>query len=326
MALILSASQVKDLLDMREAIDAMERAFAQFSTGQAVMPVRATTQVPTHSGIMLSMPAYLATTDALGSKIVTVYKNNPQRGLPTIMAVVVLNDPQTGRVLAVMDGAYLTSVRTAAASGAATRHLATSGPKTLAILGAGVQGESHLWAMREVAQVTRARIYDTVRLKAEAFKTRLEPRFAIPIEVAGSAEAAVADADLVVLTTTSPTPIVQWEWFKPGCHINAVGSHSPASRELDSATVAHARVVVDSRDANLTECGDILIPLGEGLITREQVSDEIGEVIVSAKPGRTSPQQVTLYKSVGIAIEDVAAADLVYRKALAVGAGATVEL
>jgi ornithine cyclodeaminase/alanine dehydrogenase-like protein (mu-crystallin family) len=180
--------------------------------------------------------------------------------------------------------------------------------------------------MREVAQVARARIYDTDRPKAAAFKTRLESRFSMPIDVAGSAETAVRDADLVVLTTTAPTPIVQWEWFKPGCHINAVGSHSPAARELDSATVAHARVVVDSRDANLTECGDILIPLGEGQITREHVSDEIGEVIARAKPGRTSPQQVTLYKSVGIAVEDVAAADLVYRKAVALRAGTTVEL
>lgn len=326
MALILSAAQVKDLIDMREAIDAVERALVEFSSGQAVMPVRSTTQVPSHGGAMLSMPAYLGKTDALGSKIVTVYKGNPQRGLPTIMAVVVVNDPQTGRVLAVMDGAYLTAVRTAAASGAATRHLATPGPKVLAILGAGVQGQSHLWAMREAARVTRVRLYTRTRDKALAFKAELEPRFGIPIDIAASEEEAIRGADVVVLATTAAAPIVKWEWFAPGCHINAVGSHSPGARELDSDTVARARVVVDSRDANFTECGDILVPLQEGRITREQVSDEIGEVIAGTKPGRAGPDQVTIYKSVGIAIEDVATAELIYRKARAQGVGTEVEL
>ncbi|MDR7521450.1 MAG: NAD(P)-binding domain-containing protein [Armatimonadota bacterium] len=326
MALILSAAQVRDLLDMREAIDAVERALVEFSSGQAVMPVRSTTQVPAHAGLMLSMPAFLGKTDALGSKIVTVYKGNPQRGLPTILAVVVLNDPQTGRVLAVMDGAYLTAVRTAAASGAATRHLAPPGPKTLAILGAGVQGASHLWAMREVAQVTRVRLYNRSRERAEAFKRDLEPRFGVPIDVVGSAEDAVRGADLAVLATTATAPIVRWPWFKAGCHINAVGSHSPGARELDSDTVAAARVVVDSREANFTECGDILVPLQEGRITREQVADEIGEVIAGAKPGRQHPEQVTVYKSVGIAVEDVATANLVYRKAVARGVGTEVDL
>ncbi len=326
MALILSAAQVRQLIDMREAIDGVERALVEFSTGQAVMPVRSTTQVPPHGGAMLSMPAFLGKTDALGSKIVTVYKGNPQRGLPTILAVVVLNDPQTGKVLAIMDGAYLTAVRTAAASGAATRHLATPGPKTLAILGAGVQGQSHLWAMREAAQVNRVRLYNRTRDKALAFKAEMEPRFGVAVDVVGSEEEAVRGADLVVLATTATTPIVRWEWVKPGAHINAVGSHSPGAREVDSETVARARVVVDSRDANFTECGDILTPLQEGRITREQVSDEIGEVVAGAKPGRTRPDQVTLYKSVGIAIEDVAAADLIYRKARSSGTGTEVAL
>ncbi len=324
--LILSAAQVQSLIDMGEAIDAVERALVEFSGGAAVMPVRVSTQVPSHSGLMLSMPAFLGRTDALGSKIVTVYKDNPRQGLPTILAAVVVNDPQTGKVLALMDGTYLTAIRTAAASGVATRHLASPGPKVLAILGAGVQGQSHLWAMRQIAQVTRARIYNRTRAKAEAFKTAHEPRFRIPIDIVESAEAAVRGADLIVLATTAAAPIVKWEWLKPGCHINAVGSHSPAARELDSDTVAHARVVVDSREANFAECGDVLIPLQEARITREQVADEIGEVAAGSKRGRTSPTQVTLFKSVGIAVEDVAAANLIYRKALAKGVGTTVEL
>lgn len=326
MPLILSAAQVRDLLDMREAIDACAQALAELSAGQAVMPVRSTTAVARHGGAMLSMPAYLSRSDALGSKLVTVYARNPQRGLPTILAVVVVNDPQTGQVLAIMDGAFLTAVRTAAASGAATRHLATPGPKVLAILGAGIQGQSHLWAMREVAQVTRCRIYNRTRAKAEAFQREMEPRFGVPIDVVDSAEAAVRGADLVVLATTATAPIVRWEWFSPGCHINAIGSHAPGARELDTETVARARVVVDSRDAIFTECGDILVPLQEGRITRAQVADELGEVIGGTKPGRRYPEQVTLFKSVGVAVEDVATATLVYRKAVARGVGTPVDL
>lgn len=324
--LILGAAQVRELIDMGEAIAAVERALVEFSSGHAVMPVRVTTQVPSHTGLMLAMPAFLGRTDALGSKIVTVYKDNPQKGLPIILAAVLVNDPDTGAVLALMDGTYLTAVRTAAASGVATRHLASPGPKVLAILGAGVQGQSHLWAMREVAQVVRTRIYSRTRAKAEAFKTTNEPRFRIPIDVVDSAEAAVHEADLIVLATTATAPIIKWAWLKAGCHINAVGSHSPGVRELDSDTVAQARLVVDSRDANFAECGDILIPLQEGRFPREHAADEIGEVAAGSKPGRTTPTQVTLFKSVGIAVEDVAAANLIYRKALVKGIGTSVQL
>ncbi len=324
--LILSGAQVQALIDMGEAIDAIESALVEFSAGEAIMPIRATTQVPAHHGLMLSMPAFLGRTNALGSKTVTVYKDNQQKGLPRILATVVVNDPETGEVLALMDGTYLTAIRTAAASGVATRHLALPGPKVVAILGAGIQGHSHLWAMCEVREVTRVRVYDHTRTKAEKFKTANESRFRIPIDVAFSAEAAIRGADLIVLATTSPTPIVQWAWLKPGAHINAVGSHAPGARELDSDTVAHARVVVDSREANFAECGDVLIPLQEGRITRDMVVDEIGEVAAGTKPGRSNPTQVTIYKSVGIAVEDVAAANLIYRKALAQGIGHSVEL
>jgi len=324
--LIISATQVRELIDMKEAVDAVERALIEFSAGAAVMPVRVATPVPAHSGLMLAMPAFLSRTDALGSKIVTVYKNNPQQGLPIILAAVIVNDPDTGKVLALMDGTYLTAVRTAAASGVATRHLATPGPKVLAILGAGVQGGSHLWAMREVAQVTGVRVYNRTRVKADALKATYEPRFRIPIEVADSAEAAVRGADLIVVATTASTPVLNWAWLKPGSHINAVGSHAPGVRELDSDTVAHARVVVDSREANFAECGDILIPLQEGRITRDHAADEIGEVASGAKPGRTHATQVTLFKSVGIAVEDVAAANLIYRKAMTKGVGSNIDL
>ena len=326
MPLILSRDQVRSLLDMGPAIDAVESALIEFSAGQAVMPVRVTTQVPAHSGIVLGMPAFLGTTNALGTKIVTVYKNNPARGLPTIMAVVVVNDPETGAVISIMDGGYLTAVRTAAASAVATKYLATPGGKVVGILGTGVQGESHLWAMTKVAQVNRAVIYNRSLDKANAFKSTMESLYGVTIDIASSEEDVCRASDILILATTAAKPIIQRAWLKPGVHINAVGSHSPAARELDSDTVAAARIIVDSRAANKLECGDLLIPMQEGRITADQFEDEIGEVAAGKKVGRRSDQEITLFKSVGIAVEDVATANLVYRAALAKQVGTSVDL
>lgn len=326
MPLILSREQVRELLDMRAAIDAVESALVEFSTGQAVMPVRVTTQVPAHAGVVLGMPAFLGTTNALGTKIVTIYKNNPGRGLPTIMAVVVVNNPETGQVEAIMDGGYLTAVRTAAASAVGTKYLADPAGGVLGILGAGVQGQSHLWAMTEVRPISRVLLYNRSRDRAERFQAELSQRFGVSIEIAADEEAVCRESDLLVLATTAQQPIIRREWLKPGAHVNAVGSHSPGARELDSDTVAAARVVVDSRDANLAECGDLIVPMNEGRITREHFCDEIGEVIAGQKPGRRSPDEITIYKSVGIAIEDVATANLVLRRAREAGVGTQVEL
>ena len=326
MPLIISREQVQELLDMRAAIDAVESALIEFSAGQAVMPVRVTTPVPAHGGIVLGMPAFLGQTNALGTKIVTVYKNNPARGLPTILAVVVVNDPQTGKVEAIMDGGYLTAIRTAAASAVGTKYLARPEARTLGILGTGVQGFSHLWAMKEVSAVEEVVIYNRSAEKAREFKRQYTERFGLPIEIAPSEEAVCRASDILVLATTAAEPIVRREWLKPGVHINAVGSHSPGARELDGATVAAARIVVDSREANLKECGDLLIPMNEGAIGAEAFEDEIGQVAVGQRPGRRSAEEITIYKSVGIAVEDVATANLVLARARAQGVGTQVEL
>jgi alanine dehydrogenase len=327
MPLILSREQVRELLDMRAAIEAVERGLIEFSAGEAVMPVRVTTQVPAHAGIVLGMPAFLAKTDALGTKIVTVYKNNPAKNLPTIMAVVVINDPETGKVDAIMDGGYLTAVRTAAASAVGTKYLARKDARTLGILGSGVQGASHLWAMKEVMPaLERIVAYSPTRARLEAFAADMLQRHGTTVEMATNEEEVCRASDVLVLATTAQQPIVRREWLRPGAHVNAVGSHSPPARELDSDTVADARVVVDSRDANLTECGDLLIPMKEGRIDKEHFCDEIGEVAAGTKPGRASNAQITIYKSVGIAVEDVATAALVYKRALERGVGTRVEL
>lgn len=327
MPLILSREQVRSLLDMPDAIAAVERGLIEFSAGDAVMPVRVNTQVPAHGGFVLGMPAFLAKSDALGTKIVTVYKNNPSKNLPTIMAVVVVNDPATGRVEAIMDGGYLTAVRTAAASAVGTRYLARGDARVLGVLGSGVQGESHVWAMKEVMPaLDRVVAYSPTRAKLDAFAAAMRQRHGIAVEAAESEEAVCRASDVLVLATTAQQPIVKREWLKAGLHVNAVGSHSPPARELDSDTVADARVVVDSREANLTECGDLLIPMKEGRIDKEHFCDEIGEVAAGKKAGRASDDQITIYKSVGIAVEDVATASLVYKRALEQGVGTRVEL
>lgn len=327
MPLILSRAQVRDLLDMRAAIDAVEKGLIEFSAGKAVMPVRVTTQVPAHGGVVLGMPAFLGDSDALGTKIVTVYKNNPNRGLPTILAVVVVNDAQTGKVEAIMDGGYLTAVRTAAASAVGTKYLANPDAKVLGILGLGVQGESHLWAMTEVAtKLERVVVYNRSRERAEAFQSEQGKRFGLPIEIAANEEEVCRQSDILVLATTAAEPITRREWLRPGVHINAVGSHSPAARELDGETVAAARVVVDSREANKVECGDLLIPMKEGKFGESHFQDEIGEVAAGQKSGRGSKEQITIYKSVGIAVEDVATGALVLQRAREKGVGTQVDL
>jgi ornithine cyclodeaminase/alanine dehydrogenase len=323
---VLTRDEVTRLLTMDDAIHAVERALVEFSTGEAVMPVRGTTAVPEHEGLLLTMPAYLRRSDALATKLVTVYPQNPRRGLPVILAVIVLFDAQSGAPLAMMDGVHVTAVRTAAASAVATKYLAREDARVLGIIGTGVQGASHLWAMRTVRPIERVVVFNRTRAKAEQFARTMQAEHGVPVVVEDSAEAVVRAADILVLATAGPEPLIRADWLKPGCHINAIGTHTPTTRELDSETVARARVVVDSRDANRAECGDLLIPVQEGYITLAHFEDEIGEIAAGRKPGRRSPDELTIFKSVGIAVEDAATAALVYQRAVEQGIGTEVAL
>lgn len=326
MVLMLSRSDIKGLITMPEAIEALRRAFGEFSRGEAAMPVRSVILAPQHDGWFGIMPAYLFGSQAMGLKSVTVYKQNPSKGIPAVLGVILLLDPTTGVPLAVMEAGYLTGVRTAAASGVATSVLARQDTSELALLGAGVQGRHHLTAMTTVRPIQKVRVFDVSRDNAEWFRQEMQPTTSAIIEIVGSPEEAIRGADVVVATSTSKTPIIKYPWLKPGAHINGVGSHSPDAREIAGEVIARARVVVDSREAALTEAGDLLIPIAEGLVTAEQLSDELGEVLEGMKPGRTSPDQITVYKSVGIAIQDMAVAKLVYQKAIDAGIGTEVEL
>ena len=292
----LEESTVGRLLSMEEVIPAMERALADFSSGTVVQPVRTMLPVAEHQGFLGLMPAY--TGSALGAKLVAFYPRNTS--VPTHHATILLFEPETGEPLVTMDGRLITEVRTAAVSAVATNHLARAAASVLAIIGSGVQARSHLEALRLVREFREVRVWSPRRAAAFAEEHG--------VDAAASAEEAVRGADVVVTATTSPTPVLSGEWLSPGAHINAVGAPRPDWRELDDEVLRRAKVYVDSREAAMKESGDV--------IAAREVLAEIGEVISGAEQGRRSAEEVTLFKSLGLAVEDVATAELVYRNAL----------
>ncbi|MPZ74977.1 MAG: ornithine cyclodeaminase family protein [Deltaproteobacteria bacterium] len=324
--LILSERQIQALIDVDELIAALERAHIQYSTGKAVMPVRLVVPVPQIEGRITSMPGYLNENKALGMKVVTYFHNNDKQNLPAILATIMLFSAATGKMIAVMDGGYITAIRTACASAMATKVLANQNTPVLGILGAGVQAKAHIEALCRVRKFDKIKIYSPSGTSAASVKKKLEAEVGVAIEVVKSAEDTVYGADLIVTATTAKEPILKAEWVKPGAHINAVGSHRPDRREIDGATVARSKVVVDCREAIVAECGDILLALEEKSIKEAAVQTEIGAVLAGMKPGRNNTDEVTLYKSVGIAIQDVATAHLVYQKALERKIGTRVEI
>jgi alanine dehydrogenase len=292
----LDESAVVRLLRMEEVIPAMERALSDFSSGTVVQPVRTMLPVAEHGGFLGLMPAY--TGSALGTKLVAFYPHNTE--VPTHHATILLFKPETGEPLATMDGRLITEVRTAAVSAVATEHLARSDASVLAIIGSGVQARSHLEALRLVREFRDVRVWSPRRAVAFAEEHG--------VRAAASVEEAVRGADVVVTATTSPTPVLLGEWLSPGTHINAVGAPRPDWRELDDEVLRRAKVYVDSREAAMKESGDV--------IAAGEVFAEIGEVAAGTKPGRQSEEEVTLFKSLGLAVEDVATAELVHRKAV----------
>ncbi|HEX9262959.1 MAG TPA: ornithine cyclodeaminase family protein [Candidatus Binatia bacterium] len=324
--LVLSEQQVQSLIDIDELIVALEQAHVQYSTGKAVMPVRLVVPLPQIQGRITSMPGFLIQDKALGMKVVTYFQDNPKNNLPAILATIMLFSAESGKMVAAMDGGYITAIRTACASAMATKALANTQTKVLGILGAGVQARAHIQALTHVRQFAKIKLYSPSGTSATAVKKDLESQIQVTIEVAKGAEATVRDADLLVTVTTAKEPILKSDWLKSGAHINAVGSHRPDLREIDGSTLARAKIIVDARDAIMAECGDILLALKEKSIAENAIHAEIGEVLAGTKAGRQSVDEITLYKSVGIAIQDVAAAHLVYRKALERRIGTEVEI
>ncbi len=307
----ITEEEIRRTLAMPEAIRAVREALVQLSSGRAVVPPRTCLEIPGSRTTALVMPAYLPQTRRLGLKLISLSEGNPAKGLPLAQAIAILMDAENGTPLAVIEAAYLTAVRTGAASGAATDALARQDARVAAVFGAGVQGRTQLQAIAAVRPIRKAFIFDTNPAAAASFAEEMGKALSVDVEPAASPEA-LRGADIISTATTSIVPVFLDRDLKPGVHINAIGSYKPHVREVPGETVRRARVFVDLRQACLEEAGDLIIPLREGLIDEGHIRAEIGEVLAGLKPGRRSGDDITLFKSVGNAALDLAVASLVF--------------
>jgi len=327
---VLSAEDVAKLLPMRDCIQVMRDALGALARGKALVPLRMVMRMPDASGFLGVMPGQIGrdgeSEGALGMKAVSVFPGNARRGIDTHQGAVLLFEPDTGRLSALLDGAAITAIRTAAVSGLATDLLARKDAAELAILGAGVQARTHLEAIAAVRSLRRVRIWSRNPEHARNLARESVARYPATIDAVPTAEAAVRGADVVATVTASPQPVLQRPWVKDGAHINAVGSSIPTTREIDTATMAAARLFVDRRESALNEAGDVLIAMREGGFGANHIQAELGEVIVGTDPGRRSATELTLFKSLGLAVEDVASAAFILKRAKQTGAGQTVTM
>jgi ornithine cyclodeaminase len=308
---------------MPDLVQAMTDALAAYSAGRAAQPVRTVIEVGPERAYFGIMPAAVESPPAMGAKLVTVYQSNAARGLPSHLATIVLLDPATGALVAVMDGRYITEARTAAVSAVSVQLLATPDAGVLAILGSGVQARSHLDAIRHVRRLTDVRVSSPSAARCEAFAAERRETTGLAVRAVSGARDAVRGASLVVLATASRVPVISDEDVAPGTHIIGVGACRPDQREMPTALLARARVFVDSRAGALEEAGDLVIPIREGAFDRTHIVGELGELVLEQVPGRTSAKDVTIFKSLGMAVEDVTAAWLAATRARERGLGRT---
>ena len=323
--LILNRKDVEHLLSMPTCIELMEAALASLARGEVQLPLRPVIRIPDSPNAFAVMPAYSAALKSLGAKLISVFPANHGTALDSHQGAVALFDGSNGSPIALMDAASITAIRTAAVSGVATKLLARRDAKVVTILGAGVQGASHVDAMLAVRPFERFIVWSRDPRHAERLADAKRRTHDAAFEVAGEAPAAVAAADVVCTVTASREPVLHGNWLREGTHINAVGASLPTTRELDSAAVARCRVFVDRRESAVHEAGDLLIPAKEGAFRMESIAGEIGEVIVGAARGRQNDREITLFKSLGIAVEDLACAHWLYGRARARNVGTTVD-
>ena len=325
---LLTEEDVKAVLTMDDLIATMTSALQRFSTGGVVQPVRSVVTVNEHAFFGV-MPAYVrGTSDAsLGAKLVTVFESNTARGLPTHLASIALLDPDTGALRALLDGRFITESRTGAVSAVTSRLLARQDASSLAIIGSGVQARSHLEALSRVHQLRQVTVWSPNKEHRDHFVDWCQTRVRhvsdtslTPVKAVDHAGEAVVGADLIVLATSSPTPVLENNWVKPGAHVMSVGACRPNQREMDPALVKRGRLFVDSRAAALVESGDVVLGIHEGRFTADHIIAEIGE-LVAGGVGRRTENDVTIFKSLGLAVEDVTAADVAYRRAVERGIG-----
>jgi ornithine cyclodeaminase len=326
--LFLNREDVQSLLPYGECIEVMAGALAALARGEAFQPLRASHWLPDRRGVLVAMPGGLlgGSDDVVGLKVLTVFPGNAAHGEESHQGAVLLFDAERGRPLAFLDAASITAIRTAAVSALATRFLAREDAGDLALLGTGVQARTHLAALREVRPLRRVRVWSRDPGNARRFAAAESARHGLAVAPAASAREAVEGADLICTVSAAVEPILLGEWIAPGAHVNAVGACTPDARELDTAAVVRARLFVDRRESALHEPGEILTPLREGAITEDHIAGEIGELLLGKVAGRRTADEVTLFESLGITVEDLAAARHIFRKALAQGRGVSLEI
>ncbi|MDH3251750.1 MAG: ornithine cyclodeaminase family protein [Ignavibacteria bacterium] len=311
--------EIAQLISMREVMELMREVFCEVSKGTVVMPPRAVVELNNRSDTVLFMPGYVPHSRGIGVKIVSVFSHNAASGMPTISALIVLMNPETGGVLSVMEGGYITALRTGATSGVATDLLARSDDvRRLGIFGSGAQAWTQIAAILEVRPIREVSVYSRDKDRSRDFVMALRKQYGprAQFEVADSPEKAVSQADIVVTATTSETPVFDGTLLREGTHINSIGSFKPQVREVDDHTVRRSRIFVDSRDACLHEAGDLLIPIEKGVISRSDIRAELGELLLARKPGRESDRDITYFKSVGMSVQDIVVAERIHAKAV----------
>ena len=326
MTLFVGQSDVPRLLPMAECIDAVEGALLALARGEAVLPLRQVTHLPGQNGLIATMPAHVGPLRTLGVKAITVFHGNEGTPFDSHQGAILLFDDAHGRLLAVVDATAVTAIRTAAASAVATRALARDDATELAIIGTGVQARTHLEAMLLVRSIRRVRVCGRDLPRARRFADDAALRYGVPVQAAPSVREAVEGADIVCTVTSSPEPVVLGAWIADGAHVNAVGACVPTRRELDTAAVVRARLFVDRRESALREAGDFLIARSEGAVDDAHVVAEIGDVLAGHAVGRRTGDEVTLFESLGLGVEDVAAAHVVLRNAERTGTGTRLDL
>lgn len=312
--LFINKEKVVSLLPMNECIGVMEKMFRSLANGECVQPLRSLMWLPGKRGIVGMMPGHAESLGVSGIKVITVFHRNRNEGLPSHQGVVILFDGKYGQPLMLFDAAEITAIRTAAASAVATKYLARKNAETLTIIGAGDQAKQHIDAMLGVRRIRQINIWNKTEKNAEQLAEKTFAKYKIPVSVKRNIEEAVKNADIICTTTSSREPIVMGEWISEGTHINAVGSSVAVARELDTNAVIKSKLFTDCYESIFNEGGDFLIPKKEGAITDAHVKAEIGEILLGKKKGRENDNEITLFKSLGIAAEDIFSANYIYKK------------
>jgi ornithine cyclodeaminase/alanine dehydrogenase-like protein (mu-crystallin family) len=321
----LSEADVRLALAGANLIPTMEAALKAFSSGEAVQPVRTVVPITGTAGVLAAMPGFVPPQQALGAKLVTFVPDNPRRGVPTHLAMVALFDAVTGALLALMDGRYITEVRTAAVSALSVRALARPDARRLGVLGSGIQARSHISLLGAEGRFEQVSVWGPEAAQVERLASDLSTE-RMPVAAAATAEEVVTNSDVVVLATSSPVPVIQSGWVRPGTHVVAIGACRPNQREMDPVLIGRSRLFVDSREAAAVESGDIVMAIAEGHFEAGRIAGELGQVLLGAVPGRTGRDEITVFKSLGLAVEDILAAQAAYQAAVERNIGTTLPI